>query len=88
MQHTVITGNILDDGSEMIQQLKEKFEVVSKTSANSHCFAQKLDSEEDSGGIWCDKTHSTKVKEDCRRFCKCVLFCLSRVSYFILYLHI
>ena len=40
MQHTVITGN---DGSEMIQQLKEKFEV---NVANSHCFAQKLDSKE------------------------------------------
>ncbi len=33
----------------------------------SHCFAQKLDSEEDSGGIRCDKTCSTKVEEDCGR---------------------
>ena len=53
MQHTVITGN---DGSEMIQQLKEKFEVSEMIQqlkekfevnvANSHCFAQKLDSKE------------------------------------------
>ena len=70
MQRTVISGEIIDDGCEMVQQLKEKFQATTKRSGQMQilkCFAKKLVCEDNSVKIWCVNLYCTKIKGACKR---------------------
>ena len=66
LQHTVIIGAPIDDGTEMIQQLKEKFQETKKRnepSSSAYSVAEELVSEENTTGVWCLRVFGTTVKE-------------------------
>ena len=62
LQRTVITGAPIDDGTEMIQQLKEKFWETKRRSEQVQV-PEELVGEESTAGVWCLRIFGTTVKE-------------------------
>lgn len=70
MKQTIISGELTDDGSEMIHQLKEKFRMTSHRSEQLQILTvlpMSWSVKKNSTRIWCLRLYGTTIQRTCLR---------------------